>query len=86
MSRLNAFSYIWWTTRVVWWLLKGPATDTPISNAEQRSRLYDKMAKDLDERGATFLKHGETSQLLSLSDLFTVKGGSVTPILKVTCE
>ncbi|GFZ07747.1 hypothetical protein Acr_19g0006840 [Actinidia rufa] len=60
----------------------GPATDTPISNAEQRSRLYDKMAKDLDEHGATFLKHGETSQSLSLSDLFTVKGGSVTPILK----
>ncbi|PSR95811.1 Uromodulin, secreted form like [Actinidia chinensis var. chinensis] len=63
---------------------RNPSTssDTPISNAEQRSRLYDKMAKDLDEHGATFLKHGETSQSLSLSDLFTVKGGSVTPILK----
>ena len=61
-------------------------TDTSISNAERRSRLYDKMARDLDEHGATFLKQGETSQSLSLSDLFTLKDGSVMPILKVKCE
>ncbi|XP_061950535.1 uncharacterized protein LOC133673692 isoform X2 [Populus nigra] len=50
--------------------------------SEQRSRLYDKMERDLDERGAAFLKHGETSQSLSLSDIFTLKDGSVTPVLK----
>ncbi|XVF11943.1 hypothetical protein REPUB_Repub08aG0071900 [Reevesia pubescens] len=40
------------------------------------------MERDLDEHGAAFLKHGETSQSLSLSDLFTLKDGSVTPVLK----
>ncbi|KAJ9163625.1 hypothetical protein P3X46_023274 [Hevea brasiliensis] len=35
-----------------------------------------------DENGPTFLKHGETSQSLSLSDFFTLKDGSVTPVLK----
>ncbi|KAF2311334.1 hypothetical protein GH714_021857 [Hevea brasiliensis] len=49
---------------------------------EQRSRLYDKMARDLDENGPTFLKHGETSQSLSLSDIFTLKDGSIMPVLK----
>lgn len=51
---------------------------------EQRSKLYEKMARDLDEHGPAFLKHGTTSQSLSLSDIFTLKDGSVTPILKVT--
>lgn len=51
--------------------------------AEQRSILYSKMAKDLDEKGAAFLKQGETSQSLSLSDLFTLKDGIVTPVLRV---
>ncbi|XP_042940812.1 uncharacterized protein LOC122275700 isoform X5 [Carya illinoinensis] len=49
---------------------------------EQRLKLYDKMERDLDEKGAAFLKHGETSQSLSLSDIFTLKDGSVTPVLK----
>ncbi|KAB1199305.1 hypothetical protein CJ030_MR0G025164 [Morella rubra] len=40
------------------------------------------MERDLDENGAAFLKHGETSQSLSLSDIFTLKDGSVTPVLK----
>ncbi|EYU24386.1 hypothetical protein ABFS82_04G158600 [Erythranthe guttata] len=53
-----------------------------ISNAERRSILYSKMAEDLDENGAVFLKHGETSQSLSLSDLFTLKDEIVTPVLK----
>ena len=56
--------------------------DVPDSNAE-RLRLYDKMSRDLDEHGPLFLKHGETSQSLLLSDLFDVKNGSVTPVLKV---
>ncbi|KAG8379170.1 hypothetical protein BUALT_Bualt07G0060400 [Buddleja alternifolia] len=53
-----------------------------ISNAEKRSILYTKMEKDLDENGAVFLKQGETSQSLSLSDLFTLKDGTVTPVLR----
>ncbi|KAH1126662.1 hypothetical protein AAZX31_06G183700 [Glycine max] len=56
--------------------------DSPNSNTGQRSKLYDKMGRDLDEHGAAFLKHGETSQSLSLSDIFTLKDGSVTPVLK----
>ncbi|OMO79106.1 hypothetical protein COLO4_24542 [Corchorus olitorius] len=59
-----------------------PSSDSGISNSQQRSSLYDKMERDLDERGAAFLQHGETSQSLSLSDLFTLKDGSVTPVLK----
>ncbi|KAJ4712130.1 Transmembrane protein [Melia azedarach] len=53
-----------------------------ISNEEQRARLYDKMARDLDEHGAAFLKQGETSQSLSLSDIFSLKDGVVTPVHK----
>ncbi|KAK9119306.1 hypothetical protein Scep_017399 [Stephania cephalantha] len=53
-----------------------------VSNSERRSRLYDKMARDLEENGAVFLQGGETSQSLSLSDIFTVKDGIVTPVLK----
>jgi len=44
------------------------------------------MGRDLDEHRAAFLKHGETSQSLSLSDIFTLKDGYVTPVLKVTCN
>ncbi|XP_058195234.1 uncharacterized protein LOC131311700 [Rhododendron vialii] len=58
------------------------SSDASISNAEKRAIIYEKMARDLDEHGAAFLKHGETSQSLSLSDLFAIKDGSVTPILK----
>ena len=61
-------------------------SDSAISNNNRRSTLYDKMERDLDEHGAAFLKHGETSQSLSLSDLFTFKDGSVTPVLKVIYE
>ncbi|KAF8390222.1 hypothetical protein HHK36_024747 [Tetracentron sinense] len=57
-------------------------SDSLISNSVLRSTLYDKMARDLDEHGAVFLKGGETSQSLSLTDIFTLKDGSVTPILK----
>ncbi|KAI8528909.1 hypothetical protein RHMOL_Rhmol12G0184500 [Rhododendron molle] len=58
------------------------SSDASISNAEKRAIIYEKMARDLDEHGAAFLKHGETSQSLSLSDLFAIKDGSITPILK----
>lgn len=58
------------------------STDSQNSYTEQRSKLYDKMGRDLDEHGAAFLKHGETSQSLSLSDIFTLKDGYVTPVLK----
>lgn len=51
---------------------------------EQRSRLYDKMERDLDENGPAFLKHGGTTQSLSLSDIFTLKDGSVKPVHKVS--
>lgn len=53
-----------------------------MSKMDQRSRLYDKMARDLDDYGPVFLKQGKTSSLLLLSDLFTLKDGSVTPLLK----
>ncbi|XP_008807716.1 uncharacterized protein LOC103719995 isoform X2 [Phoenix dactylifera] len=59
-----------------------PNSESPASIADRRSRLYDKMARDLDENGATFLKGGETSQSLALSDIFVLKDGAVTPVLK----
>uniref|UniRef100_A0A0V0I185 Putative argininosuccinate synthase-like n=1 Tax=Solanum chacoense TaxID=4108 RepID=A0A0V0I185_SOLCH len=40
------------------------------------------MEKDLEDHGAAFLKQGETTQSLSLSDLFILKDGVVTPVLK----
>ncbi|CAM8974145.1 unnamed protein product [Rhodiola kirilowii] len=40
------------------------------------------MARDLDEHGPTFLRKGETSQSLALSDIFEIKDGEVKPILK----
>ncbi|KAE9608451.1 hypothetical protein Lalb_Chr08g0235801 [Lupinus albus] len=63
-------------------LSSSSSIDSPNSNTERRSKLYEKMARDLDEHGAAFLKHGETSQSLSLSDIFTLKDGSVTSVLK----
>ncbi|KAI3862981.1 hypothetical protein MKW92_041035 [Papaver armeniacum] len=51
-------------------------------NSERRSRLYDKMEHDLEEHGAVFLQGGETSQSLSLSDIFAVEDGFVKPVLK----
>lgn len=55
------------------------SSDASTSCIEQRTRLYDKMSRDLDERGPAFLRHGETSQSLSLSDLFVLQDGVVTP-------
>ncbi|XP_058083831.1 uncharacterized protein LOC131231594 [Magnolia sinica] len=53
-----------------------------VSTSDQRSVLYDKMAQDLDEKSPVFLQGGETSQSLSLSDIFTLKDGLVAPVLK----
>lgn len=50
--------------------------------SSRRAELYGRMARDLDERGAAFLKGGETSQSLTLSDLFDVRDGAVVPKLK----
>ncbi|GAA0184528.1 hypothetical protein LIER_31816 [Lithospermum erythrorhizon] len=61
---------------------RGDTSEISISNEERRRRLYDKMARSLDENGAQFLQNGETSQSLSLSDLFQLKDGRVTPVLK----
>jgi hypothetical protein len=49
----------------------------------RRAELYTKMARDLDERGAAFLKGGETSQSLTLSELFNTANDAVVPKLKV---
>ncbi|KAJ0988329.1 hypothetical protein J5N97_006685 [Dioscorea zingiberensis] len=58
----------------------GPEPSALVS--DKRSRLYDNMSRDLDERGAVFLRGGETSQSLSLSDIFDLRDGVVTPKLK----
>ncbi|KAM1238347.1 hypothetical protein ACFX2I_039077 [Malus domestica] len=59
------------------------ASDSVISNKERRSALYDQMGRDLAEHGPVFLKNGgQTSQSLSLSDIFTIRDGSVAPVLK----
>ncbi|KAB5514067.1 hypothetical protein DKX38_027973 [Salix brachista] len=63
-------------------LQNSSSSSSPDKNTEQRSRLYDTMERGLDESGAAFLKHGETSQSLLLSDIFTLKDGSITPVLK----
>ncbi|XP_056684121.1 uncharacterized protein [Spinacia oleracea] len=55
------------------------SSDASMSNTQKRAHLYEKMAGNLEEHGPAFLKHGETSQSLSLSDLFSVKDGVVTP-------
>ncbi|KAH9719716.1 transmembrane protein [Citrus sinensis] len=60
----------------------GITSHSHIPNGERRARLYDKMARDLDDHGAAFLKQGETSQSLLLSDIFTLKDGAVTPVHK----
>ncbi|MQL88376.1 hypothetical protein Taro_020939 [Colocasia esculenta] len=68
--------------------IKGPSwvycrnADHDMSNSDRRAGLYDKMARDLEEHGAAFLRGGETSQSLSLSDLFSVNDGAITAVLK----
>ncbi|XP_010416310.1 PREDICTED: uncharacterized protein LOC104702180 isoform X1 [Camelina sativa] len=57
--------------------------DSFVTYVELSTRLYDKMERDLQENGPVFLKQGETSQSFSLSDLFTLKDGEISPVLKV---
>lgn len=57
-----------------------------VSNGERRARLYEKMAKDLDERGQAFLKQGGTSQSSSIWYIFSIKDIAVKPIHEVTYE
>lgn len=78
---------------IVSWNLEGrlslccyDLSDPIVTYAEQSTRLYDKMERDLQENGPKFLKQGETSQSLSLSDLFTLKDGIILPVLKVECN
>ncbi|KAG8086870.1 hypothetical protein GUJ93_ZPchr0010g8079 [Zizania palustris] len=52
------------------------------SVSSRRAELYGRMARDLDERGAAFLEGGETSQSLTLSELFDTRDGAVAPRLK----
>ncbi|RYR09858.1 hypothetical protein Ahy_B05g078286 [Arachis hypogaea] len=44
------------------------------------------MEMDFDQHGPAFRKHGQTSQSFSLSDIFTLNDGSVTPLLKIEAE
>ncbi|KAF0897665.1 hypothetical protein E2562_000383 [Oryza meyeriana var. granulata] len=59
-----------------------PPTITGGSVSSRRAELYDRMARDLDERGAAFLEGGDTSQSLTLSELFDTRDGAVVPTLK----
>nr|CAD1825171.1 unnamed protein product [Ananas comosus var. bracteatus] len=94
-ARARAPALIWISSAILFFLALRSAMDnasdpfpSPHSEpsitafSDQRSRLYDKMARDLEEHGPAFLKGGETSQSLSLSDLFELRNGVVTPILK----
>lgn len=47
-----------------------------------RSEVYDAMAEEFEHKGPAFLDHGDTSQSLKLTDLFRIKDGTITPILK----
>uniref|UniRef100_A0A0E0LRR8 Uncharacterized protein n=1 Tax=Oryza punctata TaxID=4537 RepID=A0A0E0LRR8_ORYPU len=59
-----------------------PPTIPGGSVSSRRTELYGRMARDLDERGAAFLDGGETSQSLTLSELFDTRDGAVVPRLK----
>ncbi|KAJ0578212.1 hypothetical protein HanIR_Chr05g0244841 [Helianthus annuus] len=88
-NQSKSASLIWFISLLIFYAIFRMASkhsplsfqDVPVSNGE-RLKLYEKMSRDLDEHGALFLKHGETSQSLLLSDLFDMKNGSVTPALK----
>ncbi|KAL9672132.1 hypothetical protein QQ045_028380 [Rhodiola kirilowii] len=90
-SRPKPAAVIWLTSALLFYVLfstlRRLTSPNALSNnkalyAERRSILYSKMARDLDEHGPTFLRKGETSQSLALSDIFEIKDGEVKPILK----
>ncbi|XP_072991236.1 uncharacterized protein [Typha latifolia] len=98
MARLRAPALVWISSAILFYLVFKSAMDTSNSTSnllqspnsvepslavsDRRSRLYDEMSRDLNERGAVFLNGGETSQSLALSDIFELRDGVVTPILK----
>ncbi|XP_039046970.1 uncharacterized protein LOC120187286 [Hibiscus syriacus] len=90
-SHSKTVALIWFSSLALFYFLfqmalhnstSPPRLDSFVSYRIRRSTLYDKMERSLEEHGAAFLKHGETSQSLTLSDLFTLKDGYVTPVLK----
>ncbi|XP_020522552.1 uncharacterized protein LOC18421942 isoform X2 [Amborella trichopoda] len=96
-SHSNTVVLIWVSSAIIFFLVFHMALDNSLSSsrlnqssdpgyastsAKQRSALYEKMARDLDEHGASFLQGGATSQSLSISDIFSFKDDSVIPILK----
>ncbi|CAM8977190.1 unnamed protein product [Rhodiola kirilowii] len=90
-SRPKPAAVIWLTSALLFYVLFSTlrrfTSPNALSNnkalyAERRSILYSKMTRDLDEHGPTFLRKGETSQSLALSDIFEIKDGEVKPILK----
>lgn len=50
----------------------------------ERSKLYENMAKELGQKGPVFLGEGKTSQSLKLSDLFSVVEGKIVPVHKAS--
>eukprot|EP00268_Persea_americana_P068087 TRINITY_DN9437_c0_g1_i3.p1 TRINITY_DN9437_c0_g1~~TRINITY_DN9437_c0_g1_i3.p1 ORF type:complete len:211 (+),score=37.47 TRINITY_DN9437_c0_g1_i3:206-838(+) len=87
-KRWRAVALIWFSSAFLFFLILRMASQSSssvsgsgLSYSEQRSKLYDNLARDLQEKGPAFLS-GATSQSLSLSDIFTLKDGVVTPILK----
>ncbi|PKA50726.1 hypothetical protein AXF42_Ash017605 [Apostasia shenzhenica] len=84
----GAVGVVWIISASIFYLLLRAAmensspSESSISSSDRRSRLYDKMGRDLDEEGGKFIDGRETSQSLSLNDLFELKGGSVTPKLR----
>ncbi|KAK8970727.1 hypothetical protein KSP40_PGU004908 [Platanthera guangdongensis] len=86
-SHGRAAPAIWIISAIIFYLLFRSVMENSVflnteflkSNLEKRSQLYGNMARDLDENGMKFLQGGETSQSLSLSEIFELRGGSVIP-------
>ncbi|KAK8921132.1 hypothetical protein KSP39_PZI020292 [Platanthera zijinensis] len=89
-SHGRAAPAIWIISAIIFYLLFRSVMENSVflnteflkSNFEKRSQLYGNMARELDENGMKFLQGGETSQSLSLSEIFELRGGSVIPKLK----
>ncbi|MED6194356.1 hypothetical protein PIB30_027742 [Stylosanthes scabra] len=87
-TRYKTVAFIWLFSAFIFFslfhflLINHSSSSSLNLNWDRRSNLYDKMEMDLHHHGPAFLKHGQTSQSLSLSDLFTINHGSVMPLLK----
>ncbi|KAH7683896.1 hypothetical protein IHE45_05G212700 [Dioscorea alata] len=87
LGRGRAPAAIWISSLLLFYLafrsiMENSSPESLVLVSDQRSRLYENMSRDLDEKGAAFLRGGETSQSLSLSDIFDLRDGVVTPKLK----